>query len=173
MREVNGVEMGDRQKWVSPRYIANVARVNAITLAWLASSPPSPERVTFQAGQQVGTAVSWTEVPGAASYRLLMRATSENQWTIRRPAPAVPAPPRAAGAGGRGGVTGTTAASARGQAPEPTPATPMFQMTIPESGDNYFFAVVAVDRAGHESLPRIAGTAPRGGARGGGGHTPN
>jgi hypothetical protein len=49
----------------------------------------------------------------------------------------------------------------------------MFQMTVPESGDNYFIAVVAVDRAGHESLPRVAGTAPRGAAGRGGGHSPN
>ena len=174
VHELNGVEIGDLQKWVSPEYIANVARVNAITLASLASAPPSPERVTFQAGQQVGTAVSWTEVPGATSYRLLMRPTSESQWTIRRAAPAVPAPPRAAGAGGRSGATDVNSTPERGQAPaDPIPATPTFQMTIPESGDNYFIAVVAVDRAGHESLPRIAGTAPRGAGRRGGGPRPN
>jgi hypothetical protein len=47
----------------------------------------------------------------------------------------------------------------------------MYQLSIPESGDNYFIAIVALDAQGHESLPRLAGTAPRGGGgrRGGGG----
>ena len=174
VREQNGVEYGDVGKWISPEYIANVARVNAITLAWLASAPPSPEHVYFQAGQQVGTNVTWTAAPGAASYRLLLRPTSESQWTMRRPAPAVAAPARAGGAGG--GAAGVSAPPAGAQpAPASTPTapnTPTYQITIPESGDNYFFAVVAVDSAGHESLPRLAGTAPRGGARRGGGGAP-
>jgi hypothetical protein len=44
----------------------------------------------------------------------------------------------------------------------------MYQITVPESGDNFFFAIVAVDKDGHESLPKIAGQAPRGARRGGG-----
>ncbi len=179
VREVNGVEMGDRQKWVSPAYIANVARVNALTLAWLASSPPPPEHVTFQAGQQAtGTAVTWTAVPGAATYRVLLRPTADSEWTIRLPAPAVPAPPRGAG-GGRGAgaedTTGSGSASAgtvppaadTSQASATMPAGPTYQATVPQSGDNYFIAIVAVDAAGHESLPRLAAPPPRG-RRGGG-----
>jgi len=168
VHEQNGVEIGDLAKWVSPAYLANVARVNAITLAWLASSPVSPERVTFQAGQQIGTAVTWTAVAGAASYRVLMRPTASSQWTSRLPAPPVPAPARGGRPGGAPGGGGATTA-----APETPPAQaaapPMYQVTIPESGDNYFIAIVAVDRDGHESLPRVAGTAPRGGGRRGGG----
>ena len=152
VREENGVEYGDVFKWISPSYIANVARVNALTLASLASAPPAPETVTFQAGQQPsGTAVTWTEVPGAASYRVLLRPTAESQWSIRLPAPAVAAPARGARGGGGGAGAATT-----------------YQVVIPQSGDNYFIAVVAVDAAGHESLPKLSGTAPRGGARGGG-----
>ncbi len=169
----NGVEIGDLQKWISPAYIANVVRVNALTLASLASSPRPPERVSFQAGQQIGTNVTWTAVPGAASYRLLLRGTSESQWSMRVPAPAVLAPPRAAPAGGGRGAGADPAAAvgAPQSAPVVAPAStqPTYQITIPQSGDNYFIAVVAVDAAGHESLPRLAGTAPRGGARGGGG----
>jgi hypothetical protein len=176
VRELNGVEMGDLLKWISPEYIANVARVNALTLAALASSPRPPALVTFQAGQSPnGTAIQWSEVPGAASYRLLTRATSESQWSSRRPAPAVLAPPRPARAGGAGAGGGADAAAAAaeppaGAAPQPpAPTGPMYQLTVPESGDNYFFAIVSVDKDGHESLPRLAGQAPRGGARRGGG----
>ena len=183
VRELNGVEMGDLLKWISPEYIANVARVNALTLAALASSPRPPALVTFQAGQSPnGTAIQWSEVPGAASYRLLTRATSESQWSSRRPAPAVLAPPRPrARAAGRARVVepmrplvGPPARLpldrrlVRRRQP-PAPTGPMYQLTVPESGDNYFFAIVSVDKDGHESLPRLAGQAPRGGARRGGG----
>jgi Peptidase family M28 len=177
VREQNGVEMGDLPKWISPTYIANVARVNAITLAWLASSPRPPDQVSFSGGQSpYGTPITWTEVPGAASYRLLMRPTASSQWEIRMPAPAVPAPPPTAG-GRAGGAGAADAAGGAGANAAPAAAAPAssgtrFQITVPQSGDNYFFAIVAVDADGHESLPRLAGTAPRGGGagrRGGGG----
>jgi hypothetical protein len=181
VRTENGIEYGDVFKWISPSYIANVARVNALTLASLASAPPAPDLVTFQGGQGPnGTAVTWSDVPGAASYRVLLRPTAESQWSIRLPAPAVAAPPRGAGGGrgGRGGgggagAAGTGAAAAQTPPPAPTtpaaPAVPMYQVTVPQSGDNYYIAIVAVDAAGHESLPKVAGTAARGGGRAGGG----
>ncbi|HUL75062.1 MAG TPA: M20/M25/M40 family metallo-hydrolase [Vicinamibacterales bacterium] len=176
VREENGIEYGDVFKWISPSYIANVARVNALTLASIASAPAAPETVTFQAGQQpTGTAVTWTAVPGAASYRVLLRPTADSQWSIRLPAPAVPAPARAAGGGrsGRAGAGSAGAGAAGAGSPPATPAAPptgpMYQVTVPQSGDNYYIAIVAVDAAGHESLPKLAGPPPRGGgARGGG-----
>jgi hypothetical protein len=139
--DANGVEIGDLPKWVSPDYMANVARVNALTLASLASSPLPPERVTFRSGQQIGNVIGWTPVKGAAGYLLLYRETATNQWS-ERPAPANPAPRAAAN------------------------NEPMYQMEIPESGDNYIFAVVSVDAQGHQSLPRLAVAAPTGQGRG-------
>jgi Zn-dependent M28 family amino/carboxypeptidase len=144
--DANGVEIGDLPKWVSPEYMANVARVNALTLASLASSPIPPEKVTFRAGQQIGNVITWTPVKSATSYVLLYRETAANQWS-ERPAPANPAPPSTTNSG------------------------PMFQIDIPESGDNYIFAVAAVDAQGHQSLPRLAvaaGAGQRRGAPGGG-----
>jgi hypothetical protein len=137
--DANGVEIGDLPKWVSPEYMAMVARVNALTLASLASSPLPPEKVQFRAGQQVGNVITWTPVKGAAGYVLLYRETATNQWS-ERPAPANPAPPSAAN------------------------SAPMYQMELPESGDNYIFAVVSVDAQGHQSLPRLAVPPPRRGA---------
>jgi hypothetical protein len=143
--DANGVEIGDLGKWISPEFIANVARVNALTLAALASSPQTPERVTFRAGQQVGNVITWTPVKGASSYMLLYRETAASQWS-ERSAPANPAPASAASSG------------------------PMYQIEIPESGDNYIFAIAAVDAQGHESLPRLATAAPAAGrGRGAGG----
>jgi hypothetical protein len=100
-----------------------------------------PEKVTFRAGQQIGNVITWTPVKGAAGYVLLYRETAANEWS-ERPAPANPAPQSAAGSG------------------------PMFQMDIPESGDNYIFAVAAVDAQGHPSLPRLAVAAGAGQRRG-------
>ncbi|HWG36522.1 MAG TPA: M20/M25/M40 family metallo-hydrolase [Terriglobales bacterium] len=165
-----GIEMGDRGKWISTSYIANEARVNALTLAELASSPMPPAHVYFRGGQAIGTPVQWSPVEGAASYRVLLRPTFAPNWTIRIVAPPVPAPPPPTRAG----------------APPPDPNAPpsekLYQITVPQSPDNYLFAVVAVDKDGHESLPTLAvartfgrggrgrGAAPagRGGAGGGG-----
>ncbi|MGH9394484.1 MAG: M20/M25/M40 family metallo-hydrolase, partial [Terriglobales bacterium] len=155
-----GVEMGDRGKWISPGYIAKLARVNALTLAALAASPLPPAHVYFRGGQNIGTPVQWTPVAGAASYRLLLRPTAASQWTIRINAPAVPAPPPPARAG-------TT--------PPPAPPETLYQITVPQSPDNYIFAMVAVDKDGHESLPTLAVTRPfrgRGRGRGGRGAAP-
>lgn len=140
-----GVELGDRGKWISPTYIANEVRVNALTLANLAASPLPPEHVYFQGGQQIGTKVDWSPVAGAASYRVLLRPTASPNWTVRIVAPPVPAPPPPPRTGA--------------PAPE-TPAEPMYQITIPQSPDNYIIAVVAVDKDGHESLPRLGTTRP-------------
>jgi len=78
-------------------YVANVARVNAITVASLASAPPTPPnaRATRQgranvdpsgsaatatsSGGQAWT-MSWDASPGAASYELLIRRTTAPTW---------------------------------------------------------------------------------------------
>src|SRR5262249_19031228 len=44
-RTENGIEFGDLQKFVDYDYVANVARLNAATLAALASAPAPPSKV--------------------------------------------------------------------------------------------------------------------------------
>lgn len=70
-------------------YVANVARVNAITIASLASAPATPPnaRAVRQsrgtgAGASGGQAwtLSWDASPGAASYELLVRPTTAATW---------------------------------------------------------------------------------------------
>ncbi|HVX40717.1 MAG TPA: M28 family peptidase [Gemmatimonadaceae bacterium] len=77
-------------------YIANVARVNAITVASLAAAPPTPAdaRATRQ-GRAGATAtgnaaptssggqdwtLSWEASPGATSYEILVRNTTSPTW---------------------------------------------------------------------------------------------
>ncbi len=150
-----GVLLGDRARWVSPTYLANAARVNALTLAALASSPLPPAHVYFRGGQAIGTPIRWTPVPGAVAYRVLLRPTASPQWTIRIPAPPKFAPP-------------IRLPFMRGPAPA---GPPMYGITIPQSPDNYIIAVVSVDKDGNESLPTLATTPPfrRPGGRGRGG----
>src|SRR6185437_12451640 len=135
-------------------YIANEARVNALTLAELASSPMPPAHVYFRGGQAIGTPVQWSPVEGAASYRVLLRPTFAPNWTIRIVAPPVPAPPPPTRAG----------------APPPDPNAPpsekLYQITVPQSPDNYLFAVART--FGRGGRGRGAAPAGRGGAGGGG-----
>lgn len=74
-------------------YVANVARMNAVTVASLATAPPTPAsaRASRQGragpdasgasttGGQAWT-LSWEPSPGAVSYELLIRPTTWPQW---------------------------------------------------------------------------------------------
>jgi len=82
---------------VNFRYIANVARVNAMTVASLADAPPTPANaraarqgragadssggavVTPSSGGQAWT-LSWDASPGATAYELLIRRTTSPTW---------------------------------------------------------------------------------------------
>lgn len=81
-RMYNGVLFGDLLQFTTPSYTANVARVNALTLAGLALAPPRPAPVEHSR-RGWGTHLSWNAVPGAVSYRVLLRPTAAVQWTKR------------------------------------------------------------------------------------------
>src|SRR5262249_16517732 len=53
VRSENGVAYGDLPRFVNFDYVANVARVNAVTLASLASAPAPPQRVRLETKQLV------------------------------------------------------------------------------------------------------------------------
>ncbi len=83
LRTENGIEYGDLAKFVNFDYVANVARVNAATLASLASAPSPPAEVKMLTKQlENDTTLSWT--PSAdgrtARYEVLWRATSAPDW---------------------------------------------------------------------------------------------
>ncbi|MDB4875109.1 MAG: peptidase, partial [Gemmatimonadetes bacterium] len=73
-------------------YVANVARVNAMTVASLASAPPTPanSRAARQGRAAEATAapssggqawtMSWDASPGATSYEVLIRRTTSPNW---------------------------------------------------------------------------------------------
>lgn len=80
-RTENGIEYGDLPKFVDFDYIANVARLNAATLASLASAPPAPTNVRIETRRlENGTTLAWDASPGAASYEIVWRPTTSPDW---------------------------------------------------------------------------------------------
>jgi hypothetical protein len=84
LRTVDGVRYGDVLDAVDFPYLAQVARLNAITMAALASAPPPPAEVKIEGAVSMDTTVSWTAVPGATAYRVWWRDTTAPLWTNNR-----------------------------------------------------------------------------------------
>ena len=81
VRTENGIEYGDVPKFVDFDYVANVARLNAATLASLAAAPAPPANVRLLAKKlENDSTLTWDAVPGAAEYEVLWRATSSPEW---------------------------------------------------------------------------------------------
>jgi hypothetical protein len=81
IRTENGVEYGDLPRFVDFDYVARVARLNAATLASLASAPPPPTRVRLQTKElENSSTLTWQASPGASGYEILWRATSSPDW---------------------------------------------------------------------------------------------
>lgn len=81
VRTENGIEYGDLPRFVDFNYVANVARLNAATLAALASSPALPGKVTIATKQQENDSkIEWEPAPGAAAYEVLWRKTTDPEF---------------------------------------------------------------------------------------------
>ena len=81
VRAENGVEYGDLPKFVDYAYIAKVARLNAATLASLASAPAPPTKVRLAAKElQNDSTLTWEPFPRAVSYQVLWRETTSPTW---------------------------------------------------------------------------------------------
>jgi hypothetical protein len=120
VRTENGIEYGDLPKFVDYEYVAHVTRLNAATLASLASAPAPPANVHLLTKDlENDSTLTWDATPGADSYEVVWRATSSPDWEHAQNA---------------GNVTRTT---------------------MKLSKDNVIFAVRAIDRAGHRSLPVV------------------
>jgi hypothetical protein len=79
----NGIEYGDLPKFVDYEYMANVARLNAATLASLASAPAPPANVRLETQKlENDSTLLWDASPDglAASYEVLWRPTTSPDW---------------------------------------------------------------------------------------------
>jgi Peptidase family M28 len=81
VRTENGIEYGDLPKFVNFDYVAAVARLNAATLASLASAPAPPANVRLEtANLENDSTLVWEPAQGASAYEILWRATSAPDW---------------------------------------------------------------------------------------------
>jgi hypothetical protein len=117
--------LGDLIQFVDFSYVANVARLNAATLATLASSPGELVKVAIVAKKlDNGSTLQWEAPAGAAAgiqYELLWRETTAPDWQfVQKITPQAEGTPIA--------------------------------VTVPVSKDNVVFGVRALDTAGHRSL---------------------
>jgi hypothetical protein len=89
-RVENGVQYGDLLQYVDFDYVAKVARLNAATLATLASAPPPPaEVVIVTKNLDNNTTLTWQPGPGAPAatqYRVVWRSTNSPVWQFAQPA---------------------------------------------------------------------------------------
>lgn len=141
VRVENGVQYGDLLKFVDFNYVARVARLNAATMAVLASAPPPPVNVEFPPPGRVfdnsinNTEITWEDAPGTPAgtrYEIVWRATAAADWERSVMADKV-------------GANGQASAGQEGS-PNAT-----HSVTLPVSKDNVVFGVRAVDAAGHRS----------------------
>jgi Peptidase family M28 len=120
LRTENGVEYGDLAKFVDYDYVAKVARLNALTLAALASAPAAPTNVrVLTSNLDNDSTLKWGPSDDASGYEVIWRTTGSPIWEHAQSV---------------GDVTTTT---------------------LKLSKDNVIFAVRAVDREGHRSLPVV------------------
>ena len=84
VRVENGVQFGDLPEFVDFAYVANVARVNAVSLAVLALAPARPKAVTILSQRLSNdTELRWeaNKEPDLAGYEIVWRETTAAVWT--------------------------------------------------------------------------------------------
>jgi hypothetical protein len=85
VRVENGTQFGDLLQYVDFNYVANVARLNAATLATLASAPGLPQNVhILTTALDNNTELTWQPpagAPASTTYEVVWRETDQPTWT--------------------------------------------------------------------------------------------
>ena len=84
VRIENGIEYGDKIKYVNFEYARKLAAVNAINLASLAWSPPAPGEVKIGGIVEASAKFEWSAVTGATGYKIYWRDTTSPTWDHSR-----------------------------------------------------------------------------------------
>lgn len=84
IRTENGIEYGDKLKFVNFEYAKKLTAVNAINLASLAWAPPSPTNVAIGGIVEPSAKLKWDKVEGATGYKIYWRDTTSPTWDYSR-----------------------------------------------------------------------------------------
>jgi len=84
IRTENGIEYGDKLKFVNFDYAAKLTAVNAINLASLAWAPPAPTNVAIGGIVEPSAKLKWDKVDGAVGYKIYWRDTTSPTWDHSR-----------------------------------------------------------------------------------------
>jgi Zn-dependent M28 family amino/carboxypeptidase len=84
LRTEKGIRYGDTIDGVDFPYLAQVTRLNVLTMASMANAPAPPLGVDIDGGVSTDTTIKWQTVPGAAGYRIWWRDTTAPQWQHSR-----------------------------------------------------------------------------------------
>jgi hypothetical protein len=86
VRVENGVQYGDLPEFDDFNYIANVARVNAASLAMLALAPARPKNAELAGRLSDDSTLKWdaNKEPDLAGYEIVWRDTTSPGWTNSR-----------------------------------------------------------------------------------------
>ncbi|HEX3987725.1 MAG TPA: M28 family peptidase [Acidobacteriaceae bacterium] len=148
VRVEDGVQYGDLIQYDNFDYMGRVARLNAASMASLASAPPPPVNVQYPPPPHVftnaidNTEIVWDAATGAPAdthYEIVWRPTAAPDWTR-----SIPADRLASVAEGKYSASDGH-----------------YSITIPVSKDNVIFGVRAVDSKGHRSPAVVPWPAPR------------
>ena len=80
IRMEDGIEYGDKLKFVNFEYAKKLTAVNAITMASLAWAPPSPRSVSIGGIVEPSAKLKWSKVDGAKGYKIYWRETTSPTW---------------------------------------------------------------------------------------------
>jgi len=84
IRTENGIEYGDRLKFVNFDYASKLTAVNAINMASLAWAPPAPKNVGIGGIVEPSAKLKWDKVDGAVGYKIYWRDTTSPTWDNSR-----------------------------------------------------------------------------------------
>ncbi|WP_130430151.1 M20/M25/M40 family metallo-hydrolase [Rivibacter subsaxonicus] len=84
LRVEAGVHYGDTIDGVDFPYLAQVTRLNLVTMAAMAQAPGVPTGVAIEGAVTPDTTVKWQPVKGATAYRVWWRDTIDPRWRFSR-----------------------------------------------------------------------------------------
>ncbi len=84
IRTENSIDYGDTFEHVNFPYCKKLTAVNAITMACLASAPPSPKEVAIGGIVEASVKLQWSNVEAAKGYKIYWRDTTSPTWDNSR-----------------------------------------------------------------------------------------